>query len=266
LRGTVCSDHFAWFVLPAGAIAETILFALCGFIQGMAMEDAHEDRGVHREHGHPTYWKVRNRLLSGVLLLVPFVITLMVLLWFFGRLRVVLRPIVRYLLFALRDVAVVDVMPEVVIRSTLFVLSLLLLLGIIYIVGVIGQKVIGRRFVGLLERVVLGIPLARNVYRATKQVIDAVSLKPGMGFQSVVLLEFPRLGYKTLGFVTGRFDTGDGRNYLRLFIPTTPNATTGFMEIVPADEVVETDLTIEEAFKTIISGGLVAPDRLGSYL
>ena len=157
-------------------------------------------------------------------------------------------------------------MPELVIRGTLFVLSLLFLLAIIYAIGAIGQAVIGRRLIGLLERVVLGIPLARNIYSAAKQVIDAVALKPKTAFQSVVLVEFPRPGYKALGFLTGSFDTPDGRHFCRVFIPTAPNPTTGFFEIVPAAEVTETDLTVEEAFKTIMSGGLIASDRLAARL
>ncbi|MBE0537822.1 MAG: DUF502 domain-containing protein [Phycisphaerae bacterium] len=209
---------------------------------------------------------VRNRLLAGVLLLVPFAFTLMVLWWVLGWLRNLLRPIVQYLLLTLRNVAIVDVVPPTAIKAILFVLSLLFLLTIIYVVGAVGQAVIGRKLIALVERLVLGIPLVRNIYTAAKQVIDAVALKPKTAYQSVVLVEFPRPGYKSLGFLTGRFTTPDGRRFCRVFVPTAPNPTSGFLALIPADEVVETDLTIEETFKSILSGGLLAGDRLAAVM
>lgn len=218
------------------------------------------------------YSRTRNRLISGVLILVPFVITLMVLLWLFGFLRRILNPIVTYLFFSLEKAGYIDPVllrgpgPSWFIRAGLFVLSLLFLLTIVYLVGAIGQVVVGRRIVGLFESILLKVPVAKNIYAAVRQVVDVIAMQPRSAFQSVVIIDFPRPGYKSLAFMTGRTISADGKEYRRVFIPTTPNPTTGFMEIVPLEEVIETDLTIEEGFKMIMSGGLVCPDRLAEIL
>jgi uncharacterized membrane protein len=218
------------------------------------------------------YSRTRNRLLSGILLLVPFVITLMVLLWLFGFLRRILDPMVAYLLHSLEKAGYIQ--PAIIpgaeanplISAALFVLSLLFLMTIIYLVGAIGQVVIGRRIVSLIERILLKVPIAKNVYAAVRQVVDVIAMQPRGSFQSVVLIEFPRVRYKSVGFLTGEITSADGKQYRRVFIPTTPNPTTGFMEIVPLEEITPTDLTIEEGFKIIMSGGLVCPERLGKVL
>lgn len=96
----------------------------------------------------------------------------------------------------------------------------------------------------------------------TKQVIKALSMPNSKAFKSVVLVEFPRLGFQSVGYLTGTIKIPDGREFSKVFIPTSPNPTTGFFELVPSEEVVELNLTMEEAFKMIISGGMVAPDSL----
>jgi len=100
------------------------------------------------------------------------------------------------------------------------------------------------------------------IYTATKQIIKTLSIPDRKSFKSVVLVEFPRPGFKPIGFLTGWIKTSDGREFCKVFIPTTPNPTTGFFELVPSGEVAETNLTIEETFKMIISGGIVSPDVL----
>jgi uncharacterized membrane protein len=89
-----------------------------------------------------------------------------------------------------------------------------------------------------------------------------LSIPESKSIKSVVMVEFPRPGFKSIGFLTGRIKTSDGKEFCKVLIPTTPNPTTGFFELVPSEEVAETNLTIEEAFKMIISGGIVSPDSL----
>jgi uncharacterized membrane protein len=102
------------------------------------------------------------------------------------------------------------------------------------------------------------------VYSATKQVTQAFSVPDRAAFKSVVLLEFPRPGFMAPGFLTGHIQDRDGRKYCKEFIPTSPNPTTGFFEIVRAEAVRATSMSVEEAFKMIISGGLVSADIFGS--
>jgi len=141
-------------------------------------------------------------------------------------------------------------------------ITVIILLLLLYFLGMIGQFVLGKRIINFSEALMLRIPLARTIYTATKQVIKTLSIPDSKSFKSVVFVEFPRPGFKAVGFLTGRIKAQDGREFYKIFIPTTPNPTTGFFELVSSDEVAETNLTIEEAFKMIISGGIVSPDVL----
>ena len=102
-----------------------------------------------------------------------------------------------------------------------------------------------------------------TIYSATKQIIQSFS-QDKAAFKSVVIIEFPRPGFYSLAFLTGYIQDKEGRKYCKVFIPTTPNPTTGFLEIIPAEEVRVTKISIEEGFKIIISGGIVSFDFFNS--
>jgi len=205
---------------------------------------------------------IRKRMISGLLLLLPFYVTLLVIKWLFSLVAGFLRPEVLVLWQYFIDPAVSKDAPPIYISIVAATMSVVVLVLLIYAIGAIAQFVVGRRLIRLGEDLMLKIPLAGTVYSATKQVVQAMSLPNKAAFKSVVLVEFPRPGFKSLAFMTGRIRDQDGRAYCKVFIPTTPNPTTGFLEIVPFEEVVETTLTIEEAFKMIISGGLISPEVL----
>jgi uncharacterized membrane protein len=207
---------------------------------------------------------VRNRLLSGVLLFVPFGVALLVMRWLFRWLSGFLQPVVKKAISTPEVSALFKSVPETYVTIGVSVLSILILLFLLYLVGAIGQFVLGRRLIAVGEKLLMWIPLVRTVYSATKQVTQAFSVPDRAAFKSVVLLEFPRPGFMAVGFLTGHIQDRDGRKYCKVFIPTSPNPTTGFFEIVPADAVRATSMSVEEAFKMIISGGLVSADIFGS--
>src|SRR5690606_5683460 len=106
----------------------------------------------------------------------------------------------------------------------------------------------------------------RTIYHSVKQVIEAFSLQGNRGsFRRVVLVEYPRRGVYAVGFVTNEdveaVEVGDGKRLLAVFVPTTPNPTSGFVLFVPRGDVIPVDMTVEQAFKGIISGGILMPDR-----
>ncbi|MEJ2723248.1 MAG: DUF502 domain-containing protein [Deltaproteobacteria bacterium] len=208
---------------------------------------------------------VRRRLLSGVLLFVPFGVALLVMRWLFRWLSGFLQPVVKKAISAPEVSALFKSVPETYVTIVVSVLSILILLFLLYLVGAIGQFVLGRRLIAAGERVLMWIPLVGAVYSATKQVTQAFSVPDRAAFESVVLLEFPRPGFMAVGFLTGHIQDRDGRKYCKVFIPTSPNPTTGFLEVVPAEAVRKTSMSIEEAFKMIISGGLVQADIFGSF-
>ena len=109
------------------------------------------------------------------------------------------------------------------------------------------------------------IPIVRSIYQAIKRIADGMFKGTGQTFKKVVLVEFPRKGMYSVGFVTGRPNeeirtrVGKDGNYISLFVPTAPNPTTGFFLMVSEDELIYTDMLVEEAFTLIISGGIVTP-------
>ncbi len=209
---------------------------------------------------------IRNRLLSGIFVIVPFAVTIVIIFWLFNTLKGFLEPIVNKVLAFLLKIHLMQQLPEHYIKYAISLATILCLLFIIYLIGAVAKFVAGRKLLGLGETLVMRIPLASTIYSATKQVTTALSLPDNKAFKSVVMVEFPRKGMYSLGFLTGSipdiFTPDASKKYCKVFIPTSPNPTTGFFVMLPASDVLLTRMTVEEAFKMIISGGIVSPDTL----
>jgi len=140
-------------------------------------------------------------------------------------------------------------------------LAILLTLLAFYLLGWAVTRVVGRRALALFDSLIERIPLVQKVYSATKQLISAIQQKPE-GAQRVVLIEFPSAEMKAVGFVMRVLvDDNTGEELAAVYVPTTPNPTSGYLEIVPVKSLVQTDWTMDEAMTFIISGGAVAPDH-----
>ncbi len=204
------------------------------------------------------------RLASGMLVLVPLGVTLLVAGWLFRVSASLLRPVVNYTTDRLQAHHWIQALPAGETRSDFYVslFAILLLLILLYLVGGLGQHLIGRRLIAAWEAIWMKIPLARTIYAATKQVMEAFSQPQGAAFKSVVIVDFPYPGLKAIGFLTGHMEDANGRQFAKVLIPTTPNPTTGFLELVPVEQVLVTHLAIEDGFKMIISGGIVSPEDL----
>ena len=110
------------------------------------------------------------------------------------------------------------------------------------------------------------IPFVRRIYKGTKQVVSSFATMDTKAFSNVVLIEFPRKGTHAIAFVTGK-TSGElqrltSNNHMKIFIPTTPNPTSGFIVFADPSEIIELDMTIEEGIKYVISGGIVSPDDI----
>lgn len=193
--------------------------------------------------------RVRNRVVSGLVVLVPVAITIFALRFLVGVMAGVLLPVIG---------PVVDHWPW----SWRAALSVALLLSIAYLLGEVAAHVVGRKLLALGEGLVLRVPFVKVIYSASKQVVEALGARRESQFKSVVLIEFPRLGTRSLGFLTGTIERPDEEPWRTVFIPTTPNPTTGFLQLVPASQVLPTEMTVEEAIKTIMSLGVLPPRGL----
>ncbi|GAB2559478.1 DUF502 domain-containing protein [Rhodanobacter koreensis] len=205
--------------------------------------------------------RLKRYLLTGLLTFIPLWVTWAVFKLVLGTLADIGAPLVNAFLGALALVA-----PRA--AATLgtqwltFIVALLITLGALYLLGWVANRVIGQRFINAFDGLLARIPVVQTIYGGTKKLMAVLQNKPS-GVQRVVLVEFPRRGMKTVGFVTRVMSEDDtGREMAAVFVPTTPNPTGGYLVVVPLDELTPTDWTMDQAMAFIISGGAVAPDTL----
>lgn len=135
---------------------------------------------------------------------------------------------------------------------------------LITLVGFMTTNFIGKRLIDLGEQFIARIPLVKNVYAAVKQISDAMLSQPDKKYRRVVLIEYPRRGIYTLAFVTGiargEIQNKTQGNVINIFVPTTPNPTSGFYLMIPESDVIDLVMSVEDAFKLLISGGMISTD------
>jgi len=160
----------------------------------------------------------------------------------------------------------IDILNELLPFSFLpYGTGIVLTIILITLVGFMTTNFIGKRLIEVGEQVIFRIPLVKNVYAAVKQISDAMLSSPGKKYRRVVLIEYPRKGIYTLAFVTGiakgEIQNKTTSNVINLFVPTTPNPTSGFYLMVPENDVIDLEISVEEAFKLLISGGMVSSEN-----
>ena len=140
--------------------------------------------------------------------------------------------------------------------------GLILTLLIIFSLGIFVTNVLGRRLFSWTERLISSIPLVKTIYNTLKQITNAFSgATQTDNYQRVIYIQYPRKELWTISFVTGESVDGSGKEYYHVFVPTTPNPTSGVFIIIPKKDAIEADLTVEEGLKAVISGGLLAPEE-----
>ena len=199
--------------------------------------------------------QLRNAFLAGLAVLLPLGLTLWVVVS------------VAALIDSFLDILPEQVHPEVLLRIPLPGLGILLTFLSVLAAGAAMQYYLGRRAVALLEEVLLRVPLLSGVYQGLKKLFDTLFGSEGMTFRQVVMVEYPRRDSWAIAFLTGEAPWVDASQEMRddtplsIFLPSTPNPTTGFYMVIPARDVRELDISLEEAFKIIMSAGIVHPDR-----
>lgn len=141
-------------------------------------------------------------------------------------------------------------------------LALLATVAVILLSGIMARRVFGQRLLRWLEALIQKIPFANIIYGSARQLLDILQTKPD-GTQRVVLVDFPHTEMKSIGFVTRVLkEQGTGRELAAVYVPTTPNPTSGYLEIVPVEKITPTDWTVDQAMAFIISGGAVSPESI----
>ena len=202
----------------------------------------------------PLLWRVEHhimgRVASGFLVLVPMLITLLILWFILGKVGDVFRPLAVTLLGeGAPTVFVTWVAVGTGVGTTLMVLY------------IIGSFFSGRRSQALQDAILSRIPVVRGIYGVARQATDSIYSPAGHHFSRVVYVEWPRTGVMAMGFVMGRFDptVSVSNPMVAVYIPTVPNPTSGMLAFFPVDEITETDITVQDAMKTVFSGGIVLP-------
>ena len=141
-------------------------------------------------------------------------------------------------------------------------LALIATVLVILLVGWLARRVVGQRMLRWFEALIARVPLASTIYGSARKLLDILQTQPD-GTQRVVLVDFPHTEMKSVGFVTRVIrEHGTGRELAAVYVPTTPNPTSGYLEIVPVEKMTPTDWTVDQAMSFIISGGAVAPDTI----
>ncbi len=194
---------------------------------------------------------VERKFLAGIFASIPIILTVYFLKMFLSFFNNIVGP----LLTPLQEKYFGYIVPGLGVVAGIF---------LIYLLGVLTTNLIGKSIFRYFENLLDRIPLIRTVYNTSKKILNAFQLS-STGFEKVVFFEFPRKGIWTMGFVTGNTLGKDGTKFYSIFVPTTPNPTSGWMIFLPETDIVPSNLPVEEGLQTLISAGTIIPDQMNIY-
>ncbi len=199
---------------------------------------------------------LRQNLIAGILVTVPFGLTIFIL-FKLGKWIVDLVSAA-----PARYIQPLEALPDSLFQMTTFLIGLSATLVIVLLVGAVTRNFLGRKLLNFGESVISRIPLARTIYTASKQIIETLFVGSRMkNLKRVALFEYPRRGIYSIGFVTGSLQQGEHHNIsnhdlISIFVPTAPNPTSGYYIMVPENDIIELSISVEDAFRIILSAGL----------
>ena len=198
--------------------------------------------------------KIKNSFLAGLAITIPIALTVYVLQFIF-KIAITLGGEVSDPLTQLVDVT----FPGFDLLSS--IIGLMIVIIYLIVVGALVRNVLGKRVVKWIEKVFKNIPLIGMIYTTSKQIIESLSGGSTNSFQKVVYIQYPRKGIWTLGFVTSESTNESSEEFYHLFIPTTPNPTSGFFLIIPKEDTADAGVDVEEGFRMIVSSGIVSSNK-----
>ena len=146
-------------------------------------------------------------------------------------------------------------------QSIVWLIAFILTVLFILFCGYVISSLFGKFLFSEIEKIISQIPVVNSLYQTVKSITDSISNKDKQAFSKVVLIEYPRKDVWTIAMVTGESTNKDGKKFYHLYLPTTPNPTSGYMLYIAVEDVVETDMTTEEAMKVVISGGTLSSNQ-----
>ena len=203
--------------------------------------------------------KISTRILTGFFLIIPISVTLWIAIFLYN----ILTDWAGFI----NELEVVSKFHDHIwgFETLVRLFALLLILLVLFAIGAVGKYAAGRRTIHIFEKIIMKIPMLNVIYSTSQQLVDAVR-NPGSGlFRHVVLFEYPRKGIFVIGFLTNEnkkhceVKKKSGEQLISVFLPTTPNPTSGFLLFVPKDDCIYLDMSISDAMRLIVSGGAVSP-------
>ena len=185
----------------------------------------------------------RSKLFAGLATLLPLYFTFIVVKFLFISLEETSGPLLKKLGFNIPG------------------LGIILTIILIYILGLLVTNFLGKKIIKLGEKVVKKVPVVNIIYSTLKQITDTFTKGSKDTFKGAIYIQYPRRGLWTMAFISGESISKEGIAYYHVFVPTTPNPTSGFFLLVPQSDSVKTGKSVEDGLKTIISGGLLAPEQ-----
>tara|TARA_B000000557_G_scaffold201266_1_gene166500 strand:+ start:356 stop:949 length:594 start_codon:yes stop_codon:yes gene_type:complete len=186
---------------------------------------------------------IRAKLFAGIAALLPLYLTFFILKFLFETLDRMSRPMLKNIGLEIPGLGIV--------------LTLLL----IFILGIVVTNFLGKKVFQIGEKFVTKVPIVNTVYSTFKQITETFTKGTTEAFDGAVYIQYPRQGLWTMAFISGESKSKAGIDYYHLFVPTTPNPTSGFFLMIPQKDAIATGMSVEEGLKTIISGGLLAPEE-----
>jgi uncharacterized membrane protein len=209
--------------------------------------------------------RTRRNFFTGLAVVLPVIISIGVALWLFNQ-AVAVSDI---LLFPFRFIPGIDLSdiwkdgkPGTDLYFEWKVVAILEAVVLTGLLGFLTRYYIGKKLVQLMDYVLLNVPLLGKIYGTVKQVNQAFTSEKKSSFQQVIMVEFPRKGLYSVGFLTAeQVKTDEGESIISIFVPTTPNPTTGFLLVLPESKVVKLDMSVADGIKYIVSLGAVPPEN-----
>lgn len=201
-----------------------------------------DEKKVNRES-----WgkKLRAQFLAGILVVVPVGATVLILVWLFNSIDNILQPAINGIFG--RNI------PGVGFGTTII---------LIYLIGVIAKNIIGKKIIRYGESLLGKVPIFRYLYSGIRQIVVSFAAPDKTGFMQVVLVEFPKAGMYAIGFITNELTEQNGDKLISVLIPTSPTPTSGFLQIVKEKDVLRTKISVDDALKMIVSGGMMTPGEV----
>lgn len=207
--------------------------------------------------------ELRKNFAAGILVVLPIVVTVFVLWWGFDKL---VSPLINKVIRPAVLLLIPDRLEQALGLRAMFlwdVLGVIVVFIIILFVGIIARNIVGRKVIGLGEKILARIPFISKIYTSAQQIGQAFLGEKRTGFSKVVLFEYPRPGLYSFGLVSGETkgeaQEKTGEKVLSVFVPTTPNPTSGLLILVPEKDTIPLEMSVAAALKLLISGGTVAP-------